>query len=66
MQKQLKEQEPKEEDDWGRPPAPDTPENPKKGNESSDNTRYFWLHWYFTARDSLLGLNLNDAIVTFI
>ena len=30
MQKQLKEQEPKEEDDWGNPPAPDTPENRKK------------------------------------
>ena len=30
MQKQLKEQEPKEADDWGNPPAPDTPENRKK------------------------------------
>ncbi|MDA7757565.1 hypothetical protein N8920_06665 [Opitutales bacterium] len=30
MQKQLKEQEPKDDDDWGQPPSPDTPENRKK------------------------------------
>ena len=30
MQKQLKEQEPKGEDDWGQSPSPITPENRKK------------------------------------
>ena len=30
MKKHFEEQEPKDEDDWGIPPSPDTPENRKK------------------------------------
>ena len=30
MQKELDEEEPNQEDDWGNPPSPDTPENRKK------------------------------------
>ena len=30
MQKELDEEEPNQEDDWGNPPSPDTPENCKK------------------------------------
>jgi len=54
MQKQSEDDHTKIEDDWGNPPSPDTPKQ-EKGNQSSNNSRYRMLNWYFTSRNHVLA-----------